>query len=454
MNKDLQWKERIPFSLMRELKMAAEQPRSHEAGNRLGRGVFQPVALQDAVKQIQSFLSQSKKTDQERSAHNEILHQAVIGNPQAQHKVKAILSQWLVDQRIRLEQCIPGMSETESLFAEAIGLSVIEDLYKSRLYEEIQVVGAKVFGMVKGKKLELPHRKFHSAQHVMDVQQRLVLYGQARISEREPFCQTYMYDGSRLTMKMPPFSSQPTITIRRFIVEDVTLHGLQRLGTMDESVRKVLALLVQGKANGIIAGDTGTGKTTLLNALIDAIPENERIVTLESEFELRVEDRYPRRNVIALQEMNDIGIRMKEAFPTVLRETPDRIIVGEVRSGEVVDALKACSRGHRGSWFTLHLTDPQQLKYVLYTLYLESGLNIPFYAFEIQLGLAMDVLVYMRFLLNGNRVVYSIHSIGLDEKGTLVISPMVELENGQWIFRGNSIPGRLHAIFSPVEAVL
>jgi pilus assembly protein CpaF len=433
---------RKPFSLVQELHRSAV---GNDTLKRSSRGsiAYQTMDLDSTVRKVQQFLRQPQGSDQEKTLHNELLHQAVIGTPKAQEKVKAMIFQWMLDQRIRLQQGIAGMSEVDTLFAEAQGLSVIEDLYKSRMYEEIEVVGTKVFCMVRGKKTEIPHRRFKSAGHVMDIQQRLVLYGHARISEQEPYCHSYLYDGSRLTMKMPPFSAEPTITIRRFIVEDVSLTNIERLGTANDMVRKILTLFVRGKVNGIIAGDTGTGKTTLLHAMIDVMPSEERIVTLESEFELRINERYPDRNVIALQELNDLGISMTKAFPTILRETPDRIIIGEVRSSEVVDALKACSRGHRGTWFTLHLSDPEHLKFVLYTLYIEAGLTIPFDAFEMQLGLAIDVLVFMRYLKSGQRVVDSIFTIALDPRGTLTIEPIVIFEKGCWKYTGQNLPQRL-----------
>jgi pilus assembly protein CpaF len=433
---------RKPFSLVQELHYSAL---GYDVVKRTTRDslMYQTMSLERAVKKVQHFLRQPQGSEQEKAAHNELLHKAVIGNPKAQEKVKAMISQWMLDQRIRLQQGIPGMSEVDTLFAEAQGLSVIEDLYKSRMYEEIEVVGTKVFCMVRGKKIVIPHRKFKNAEHVMNIQQRLVLYGHARISEQEPYCHSYLYDGSRLTMKMPPFSAEPTITIRRFIVEDVSLKNIERLGTANDLVRKILTLLVRGKANGIIAGDTGTGKTTLLHAMIDVIPTEERIITLESEFELRINEKYPERNVVALQELNDLGISMTKAFPTILRETPDRIIIGEVRSTEIVDALKACSRGHRGTWFTLHLSDPSHLKFVLYTLYIEAGLTIPFDAFEMQLGLSIDVLVYMRYLKNGIRVVDGIYTISLDSRGILQIEPIVFFEKDCWKYTGHFLSQRL-----------
>jgi pilus assembly protein CpaF len=297
--------------------------------------------------------------------------------------------------------------------------------------------------MVRGRKAEIPHRHFTNTKHVMDIQQRLVLYGHARISEQEPFCHSYLFDGSRLTMKMPPFAAEPTITIRRFVVEDVSLNGMERLGTLNRKGKELLDLLIQGKANGIIAGDTGTGKTTLLNALIERFPSHERIVTLESEFELRIHERFPDRNVVALQELNDLGISMSQAFPTILRETPDRIIIGEVRSSEAVDAIKACSRGHKGTWFTLHLSDPGHLKYALYTLYVESGLQLPFPAFEMQLGMAVDVLIYMKYLKNGVRIMDSVHTISLDEKGQIEIRPIMVYKQGDWQNTEHALPERL-----------
>jgi pilus assembly protein CpaF len=430
------------FSIIDELQQVSGREEIPLPSKRLNprNSPYQSLPFHDAVLRVQQFLRRAQGNEDERIAHQELLHRAVIGDPKSQDKVKALIAQWLLEHRFRAPQGIQGMNEVDGLFAEAQGLSVIEDLYKSKQYEEIEVVGTRVFCMSQGKKFEILYRQFRSLQHVQDIQQRLVLYGHARISEREPFCHSFLYDGSRLTMKMPPFSAVPTITIRRFIVEDVSLPVMVRLGSMNDPVRNLLGIFVKGKVNGIIAGDTGTGKTTLLHAMIDAIPPEERIVTLESEFELRIHEKYRQRNIVALQELPDIGLTMSDAFPTILRETPDRIIIGEVRSREIVDALKACSRGHRGTWFTLHLSDPKHLHYVLYSLYIESGMAIPFEAFAIQLGLSIQILIYIKYNERGQRVIEGIYSIELTKNKELHILPIVKYEQGKWVWKTSRLP--------------
>lgn len=435
------WKRKEPFQLIKEIQNYSSEPNTLFPGqNKIS---YHTLPLKEAIAWVQEQLKDTEGKGTDKAAHNQLLHQAVIGYPKAQEKVKAMISQWLLDHRLRVIEIIPGMSDVDTLFAEALGLSVIEDLYKSKQYEEIEVVGTKVFSMVGGKKRLIPYRKFRDVQHVLNIQQRLVLYGHARLSEQEPFCHTYLYDGSRLTMKMPPFSAEPSITIRRFNVQDVTLKGFIGLGTMDEKVGKLLRLLMLGKTNGIIAGDTGTGKTTLLYALIGLISPDERIITLESEFELRIHERFPDRNVISLQEVEDIGLTLAKAFPTTLRDTPDRIFIGEVRSNEIVEAFKATSRGHRGSWFTFHLSDPSHLKFALYTLYLEAGLQLPLNAFEIQLGLSVNILIFLRYLNDGRRVIANVSELYLSSEGQLVISPLVQYYRGEWEWSGNRLSERL-----------
>lgn len=186
----------------------------------------------------------------------------------------------------------------------------------------MQVIGCDIY-LLRGGEMIRHHRKFASLADVLLLQDRLSLCGKKPINQRQPFIQSYMWNRSRLVMTRPPYSDVPSIHIRNFIVKDVTLGHLVELQTIDHRMARLLQLLIRYHASFLIGGGTATGKTTFLFALAQEIPQNERIRTLEKEFEVALRERLRgTRNILAVREVEEIGLTMEESFKPLLVMSP------------------------------------------------------------------------------------------------------------------------------------
>ena len=212
-------------------------------------------------------------------------------------------------------------------------------------------------------------------------------------------------DGSRVNAIIPPLSlSGPCLTIRKFSRDPYDMDDLIAFNSLTAQTAQFLAACVRGKLNVLISGGTGTGKTTLLNALSSYVPDDERIVTIEDAAELQLQQDH----VITLESRppNIEGkgeIRIRELVRNALRMRPDRIIVGEVRGAETLDMLQAMNTGHEGSLTTIHANSPRDALNRLETLVLTAGVDLPLRAIREQIASAFDVLVQISRLVDGSR---------------------------------------------------
>jgi pilus assembly protein CpaF len=212
-------------------------------------------------------------------------------------------------------------------------------------------------------------------------------------------------DGSRVNAIIPPLAlCGPTLTIRKFARRPYGLEDLVRFGTLSGQAAQFLAACVAGKLNILVAGGTGVGKTTLLNALSAYVPDGERIITIEDSAELQLQQRH----VIPLESRppNVEGkgeIRIRELVRNALRMRPDRLIVGEVRGAETLDMLQAMNTGHDGSLTTIHANSPRDALARLETLVLTAGIDLPLRAIREQVASAFDLVVQVSRLVDGTR---------------------------------------------------
>jgi pilus assembly protein CpaF len=220
-------------------------------------------------------------------------------------------------------------------------------------------------------------------------------------------------DGSRVNAIIPPLALRgPTLTIRKFSRDPYTMDDLIEFGSVTSRAAHFLAACVKGKLNILISGGTGTGKTTLLNAMSAYVPGDERIVTIEDAAELQLQQDH----VITLESRpaNIEGsgeIRIRELVRNSLRMRPDRIIVGEVRGAETVDMLQAMNTGHEGSLTTIHANSPRDALARLETLVLTAGVELPLRAIREQISSAFDLLVQIQRLVDGTRRVTHITEV-------------------------------------------
>ena len=220
-------------------------------------------------------------------------------------------------------------------------------------------------------------------------------------------------DGSRVNAIIPPLSLRgPTLTIRKFSRDPYTMDDLINFNSLTPQAAQFLAACVKGKLNVLISGGTGTGKTTMLNAMSSFVPGDERIVTIEDAAELQLQQEH----VITLESRppNIEGqgeIRIRELVRNALRMRPDRIIVGEVRGAETLDMLQAMNTGHEGSLTTIHANSPRDALSRLETLVLTAGIDLPLRAIREQTSSAFDVLVQISRLVDGSRRVTHITEV-------------------------------------------
>lgn len=273
-------------------------------------------------------------SEEERRKYAEKLNRAVIGFPQERSELLAVLSDWVIKKR--LQHFSLGTMQygtlAEALFAEVIGLNVLELVLRNREgLEEVQVVGTRIFEVRDGKPVPSAYR-FDDVGQVERIQQNLVLFNNDRINPRKRWAEVLLQDGSRVTMTGFGFTAQPTLTIRFYTVRKFELVTLCRpeYRTIDEEIRQLLETVLRARFNMVVIGPTNTGKTHFIKAMIAALPDEERIVTIEGRYELRLARDFPDKNVIEYEaEEDDPQHGSRQAFKLALRQSPQRICHAE-----------------------------------------------------------------------------------------------------------------------------
>ncbi|MFF4956824.1 CpaF family protein [Streptomyces sp. NPDC001222] len=327
------------------------------------------------------------------------------------------------DRRVRLERVLghlisregPVLSSSERsqlirrVVDEALGLGVLEPLLADASITEIMVNGPdSIFVERAGRVEQLPLR-FASTEQLMQTIERIVSTVNRRVDESNPMVDARLPTGERVNVIIPPLAlTGPTLTIRRF-PRAYTLPELIGLGSLDEQMLMLLAAFVRARFNLIVSGGTGTGKTTLLNALSGLIPAHERIITIEDSAELQLQQEHVIRLESRPPNVEGKGqITIRDLVRNSLRMRPDRIIVGEVRGGETLDMLQAMSTGHDGSLATVHANAAEDALMRLQTLGSMSEVLIPFEALKDQINSAVDVVVQLARYADGSRKVVEI----------------------------------------------
>lgn len=309
------------------------------------------------------------------------------------------------------------------LYNDIVGLGPLESLLENPEISEIMVNGPdRVYVETRGK-IRLTNVKFRDDVHVMNVINRIVASVGRRIDESSPMVDARLADGSRVNAIIPPCAlSGPTITIRKFSSTPLTVADLIRFGSVSPQMVTFLEACVKARLNIVVSGGTGSGKTTLLSVLSAYIPEDERIVTIEDAAELQLRQEH----VITLESkppnVEGTGaVTIRDLVRNALRMRPDRIVVGEVRSGETLDMLQAMNTGHDGSLTTAHANSPRDLMSRLETMVLMSGFDMPIKAIREQIASALDVVVQQSRLRDGSRKIISISEVVGMEGDTITL---------------------------------
>jgi pilus assembly protein CpaF len=352
----------------------------------------------------------------------------------------------LFEQILSEENIVLSRPERARLFeqiaAEILGLGPLQPLLEDESITEIMVNGAKnIYVERKGKIHRVPVT-FESNEHVMRIIDRIVAPLGRRIDESSPYVDARLQDGSRVNAVIPPISLVgPTLTIRKFSRNPITVEQIIQFGTVTQESIQFLKACVEARLNIIISGGTGSGKTTLLNILSGFIPGDERIITIENAAELQLRQEH----VVTLESRppNIEGrgeITIRDLVINSLRMRPERIIVGECRGGETLDMLQAMNTGHDGSMTTAHSNSPRDTLARLETMCLMAGMDLPLRAIREQVASAVDLICHQSRMRDGTRKVTNITEISGMEGDIITMTDIfvfeqTGVENGKIIGR-------------------
>jgi pilus assembly protein CpaF len=296
---------------------------------------------------------------------------------------------------------------------DVLGYGPLEPFLRDDSVTEVMVNAHDLIFVEREGRLERADASFVDNAHLLRIIDKIVSQVGRRVDESSPMVDARLPDGSRVNAIIPPLALKgPTLTIRKFSRDPYTMDDLINFNSLTPQAAQFLAACVKGKLNVLISGGTGSGKTTMLNAMSSFVPADERIVTIEDAAELQLQQEH----VITLESRppNIEGqgeIRIRELVRNALRMRPDRIIVGEVRGAETVDMLQAMNTGHEGSLTTIHANTPRDALSRLETLVLTAGVDLPLRAIREQTSSAFDVLVQISRLVDGSRRVTHITEV-------------------------------------------
>lgn len=318
------------------------------------------------------------------------------------------------------------MRIADELFDEIMGYGPITPLLSDPEISEIMVNGPDNVYVERNGKIELTGVFFRDEAHVMNIIDRIVSPLGRRIDESMPMVDARLPDGSRVNAIIPPLSLiGPVITIRKFSADPLTMEDLIRFNTLTPEMAQFLEACVKSRLNIVVSGGTGSGKTTTLNVLSSFISPSERIITIEDAAELQLYQ--PHVVTLESRPPNIEGkgaITIRDLVRNALRMRPDRIIVGEVRSGEALDMLQAMNTGHDGSLTTGHANSPRDMLSRLETMVLMAGMDLPIRAIREQIASAIDLIIHQSRLRDGSRRITHITEVQNMEGDVIVLQDL------------------------------
>jgi pilus assembly protein CpaF len=366
-----------------------------------------------------------------------------LDDPALRPRVLSALRQMLVGLASTLPPGLDCDQLVGELADEALGFGPLERLLSDPTITEIMVVNPTTIYVERAGRIIKTDARFTDDERVRAVIERIVAPLGRRIDESSPLVDARLPDGARVNVVIRPLAVKGTcITIRRFPRVPLTLDRLVELGSLSRAMGRFLTRSVVVRKNILVAGGTASGKTTLLNVLSAAIPEHERIVTIEDAAELQL----GQPHVVALETRpaNAEGrgeYRTRDLVRNAMRMRPDRIVVGECRGGEALDMLQAMNTGHDGSLTTLHANSPREAMARLETLALMADVGLPVHAIREQMSTSLDLVVQQQRYPDGARKVSEIAGVaGLDDNGNVTLRSIFRFET-KGLSKDGSMPG-------------
>jgi len=359
---------------------------------------------QEALEELKSSVHRRLLTETEFAVLQRMTRE------QLAERISQLTQQAAADSGITLGSRLLGGVEQEVIY-EVLGYGPIQTLIDDPDITEIMVNG--------------PHQ-VSDDEHVMRIIEKIIAPLGRRLDESMPMVDARLPDGSRVNAIIPPLAiNGPCITIRKFSADPYTPDDLVNFGTMTSQIKDFLHACVRSRLNMLVAGGTGSGKTTTLNVLSSFIPDDERIITIEDAAELQLQQDH----IITLESRpaNTEGkgeVTIRTLVRNSLRMRPDRIIVGKVRGGEALDMLQAMNTGHEGSMSTLHCNSPRDALARLETMTLMAGMELPVTAIRQQISSALHLIVQQNRLRDGSRRITSITEVQRMEGEGIVLQDL------------------------------
>ena len=329
---------------------------------------------------------------------------ATLSKDELAEEFRPIIGEVLAELKITLNRREQFALE-KVLVDELLGLGPLEELLSDPAVSDIMVNGPDQCYVERKGKLEIAQIQFRDEEHLFQIAQRIVNKVGRRIDQTTPLCDARLQDGSRVNVIVPPLSLRGTaISIRKFSEKPITLDMMKGFGSMSDKMATVLKIAGASRMNIIISGGTGSGKTTMLNALSKMIDPGERVITIEDAAELRLQQ--PHWLPLETRPPNLEGqgaITIRDLVINALRMRPDRIILGEIRGQECFDLLAAMNTGHDGSMATLHSNSPRECLARMENMVMMGDIKIPKEAISRQIADSVDLIVQVKRLRDGSR---------------------------------------------------
>lgn len=376
--------------------------------------------ISETVQYIRSFLQFSQMSDEE-----------------LEDKIQEIVNEKLKNEYCPVDQLVAIVQQVFNSFR---GLGLLDTIINDETITEVMINGPENIFIEKNGRLQKLDRQFPSERDLLDVIQRVVEGAGREVNQANPIVDTRLLDGSRVNVVLPPIAlCGPTMTIRKFSKEPMTIEKLIKYGSITQEIADKLELLVRAKYNIFISGGTGSGKTTFLNALSNFIPKDERVITIEDSAELQITGV---ENLVSLEtrNANTAGagqITIRDLIKSSLRMRPERIVVGEVRGGEALDMLQAMNTGHDGSLSTGHANSTEDMLSRLETMVLQGAAGLPLEAIRQQIASAVDIIVHLSRMRDKSRKTLAITEVVKyepgegNETGRVVLNPLYVFEEDE-----------------------
>ena len=369
---------------------------------------------QEFIRKIKSYITEN-------------LSLSKLDDATLEEKVEEIVTEQLSGTYCTIDQRV---SIVKQVYSAIRGFGILDSIMSDDTITEVMINGPENIFIEQNGVTKRPDKAFESERRLEDVIQRIVGMAGREVNQANPIVDTRLPDGSRVNVVLPPISLiGPVVTIRKFSKDPMTIEKLIEYGSLPRSVASFLEVLVKAKYNIFIAGGTGSGKTTFLNALSNYIPKSERIITIEDSAELQIENV---ENLVSLEtrNANSAGagsVTMRDLIKSSLRMRPDRIIVGEVRGAEALDMLQAMNTGHDGSLSTGHANSTADMLSRLETMVLQGAEGLPLAAIRQQISSAVDIIIHLSRMRDHSRKTMEITEVlGLDDKGRIILNPLYQ----------------------------